>query len=273
MYAYKTAENQVAKSSYRLATGQRINSGADDAAGFKVRENLRAELKSLEASSANISKGENTLNVAQSAINQTLTVLRGDPDDNSNNGLVGLLSSLQTDSSGTITPSADEISAYEDMVSQLQSALGSASYNGVALFDAGTSFDITIGKDTSGTAQTIKVDTTKNAGIADADMTAIDVTLASGNAAAALTSVNNAIKSLTTESGRLGYKQNAVSNVKNSLSAQSTMLKEADGRISSVDTALEGSNLARAELLAQNSMNVMQYSRSFASFVATSAFR
>lgn len=272
MATFKSAENQIAKSSYRLATGERVNSGADDAKGFQIREGLRADLKSLEANTASLTKGENTLNIAQNAINQALTVLRGDPNDDSNNGMVGLLSSLETAADGTLAPSADEISAYTDMVSQLKSTLGSAIYNGTALFSAGTSFDISIGKATDGTAQKLTVDTTKDAGIATADMTAIDVTLAAGNAAAALTSVNNAIQSITAESGRLGFKQNAISNVKNTFSAQSTMLKEADSLISNVDSATEGSRLARAELLAQNSMNVMQYSRSFASFVATSAF-
>lgn len=274
MASFKTAENQIAKSSYRLATGQRVNSGADDAAGFKVREGLRADIKNIAAQSANITKADNVLNIAQSSISQALQVLRGDPDDDSNNGIVGFLASLDGKSDADIAAAAAD---FKDLGAALQSTLGAASYDGVQMFSAdnAVNFNITVGKAVAdGTAQKVAVDTKLNASIKAADFTALTETALTDGASltAAAKAASDAIGALTTESGRLGNKQNVVSYANNSFSAQSTMLKEADGRISSVDSAVESSNLAKAELLAQNSMNVMQYSRSFASFVATSAF-
>jgi len=270
MYVFNRSADQIAKSSLRLATGLRINTGADDATGFKVREGLRADIKGIEAVAGGVRKAENVLDIAQSSIGQALDVLRGVTDDTNSQGIKGFLASVTPDASGNLT--TDDTAVLNDYVKNLQSAIGGASYDGKALFGTGGStFDLVIGKDESGVVQKLTVDTKLYSG-----MTGVAYAgLAAGTDAVEVLKgyVDTLISDLATESGRLGYKQDAVTTAKNVFAQQTTSLKSAEANISSVDTALEGSNLARAELLAQNSMNVIQYSRSFASFVATSAFR
>jgi flagellin len=268
MYSFNRASDQIAKSSIRLATGLRVNTGADDATGFKVREGLRADIKTIEAVAGGVRKAENVLEIAQSSIGQALEVLRGDPDDKNSQGIMGFLAS--------ITPENDKLStkdkaAYDDYIKNFQSSLGGALYDGTSLFaSGGSSFNLTVGKDANAALQSLTIDTTEYGGVSMADFAAL--VAGTANVDALKANVEAAIASLSEESGRLGYKQDAVSSAKNAFAQQTTSLKSAEANISSVDAAVEGSNLARAELIAQNSMNVMQYSRSFASFVATSAF-
>jgi flagellin-like hook-associated protein FlgL len=51
-----------------------------------------------------------------------------------------------------------------------------------------------------------------------------------------------------------------------------TSVTATEGRISNADIAVESSRMARAELIAQNSMNSIMYSRSFAAFSVRSLF-
>ncbi|MCL2745170.1 MAG: hypothetical protein FWE67_15105 [Planctomycetaceae bacterium] len=270
MYVFNRSADQIAKSSLRLATGLRINTGADDATGFKVREGLRADIKGIEAVAGGVRKAENVLDIAQSSIGQALDVLRGVTDDTNSQGIKGFLASVTPDASGNLT--TDDTAVLNDYVKNLQSAIGGAVYDGKALFGTGGStFDLVIGKDESGIVQKLTVDTKLYSGMTGIAYSGL---IAGTDTVEVLKGyVDTLISELATESGRLGYKQDAVTTAKNAFAQQTTSLKSAEANISSVDTALEGSNLARAELLAQNSMNVIQYSRSFASFVATSAFR
>ncbi|GHT34398.1 hypothetical protein FACS189427_01640 [Planctomycetales bacterium] len=269
MYSFNRASDQIAKSSLRLATGLRVNTGADDATGFKVREGLRADIKGIEAVAGGVRKAENVLEIAQSSIGQALEVLRGTPDDVNSQGIMGFLAGV-TPATGDML-SAEDTATLGDYVKTLQSAIGGAVYDGKALFGTGGStFDLAIGKDESGAAQKLTVDTKEYSGMTQAAYSGLQA--ATDTVTALSGYVKTLISDLAAESGRLGYKQDTVSSAKNAFAQQTTSLKSAEANISSVDAAVEGSNLARAELIAQNSMNVMQYSRSFASFVATSAF-
>ncbi|MCH7978466.1 MAG: hypothetical protein IH935_05750 [Acidobacteria bacterium] len=49
---------------FRLASGSRINSGADDAAGLAIADGLRANVTALQQSSRNANDGVGALQVA-----------------------------------------------------------------------------------------------------------------------------------------------------------------------------------------------------------------
>src|SRR5271157_1484110 len=60
---------------YRLSTGSRINSGADDAAGLAIANGLQANVTALTQSALNATEGAGKLQVADGALSQVTTLL------------------------------------------------------------------------------------------------------------------------------------------------------------------------------------------------------
>ena len=60
---------------YRLSSGSRINSGADDAAGLAIADGLRANISALTQSARNTNDGVGHLQVADGALAQVTTLL------------------------------------------------------------------------------------------------------------------------------------------------------------------------------------------------------
>jgi flagellin len=76
------AQNQLAitgsglqKTLFRLSSGSRINSGADDAAGLAIADGLQANITGLTQSARNANDGVGQLQVADGALAQVTTLL------------------------------------------------------------------------------------------------------------------------------------------------------------------------------------------------------
>src|SRR5512140_3620290 len=67
--------SSLQKTLFRLASGSRINSGADDAAGLAIADGLRANITGLTQSSRNATDGIGKLQVADGALAQVTTLL------------------------------------------------------------------------------------------------------------------------------------------------------------------------------------------------------
>lgn len=66
---------EVQKSTERLASGYRINRGADDAAGFAIAEILRADVRSLVQSRRNANDGISLIEVAEGGLNEINNIM------------------------------------------------------------------------------------------------------------------------------------------------------------------------------------------------------
>ena len=71
------AGNQMALSSTleKLSTGYRINRGADSPAGLIISENLRGEIKGINAAIGNAQRAELVLNVAEGGLQEISSML------------------------------------------------------------------------------------------------------------------------------------------------------------------------------------------------------
>jgi flagellin len=67
--------SQLQKTLFRLSSGSRINSGADDAAGLAIADGLRANVTALTQSSRNATDGIGKLQVADGALAQVTSLL------------------------------------------------------------------------------------------------------------------------------------------------------------------------------------------------------
>ena len=68
--------NQIDKTIQQLSTGLRINSAADDAAGFAISEKMRSQISGLDRALQNSQDGISLLQTAEGALEQTNSMLQ-----------------------------------------------------------------------------------------------------------------------------------------------------------------------------------------------------
>ena len=129
------AQNQLAitgaglqKTLFRLSSGSRINSGADDAAGLAIADGLQANITGLTQSARNANDGVGQLQVADGALSQVTTLL---------NRAVTLATESATGTvSNTQRGALDaEFTAIKSEIDRIGST---TNFNGGAVFSAGT---------------------------------------------------------------------------------------------------------------------------------------
>jgi len=116
----------LAKSSERLATGQRINRASDDPAGLVTSENLRAVLAFLDAETRSTQRSDQVIATADSALGEVSDMVRRAEALEVANANGAGLSDVER------AANQMEIDQIHESVNR---ALGSSSFNGQTLFD------------------------------------------------------------------------------------------------------------------------------------------
>ena len=68
--------NQLADSTEKLSSGYRINKAADDAAGLKISEKMRSQIRGLNQASDNAENGISLIQTAEGALTETHAILQ-----------------------------------------------------------------------------------------------------------------------------------------------------------------------------------------------------
>ena len=132
------AQNQLAitgsslqKTLFRLSSGSRINSGADDAAGLAIADGLRANVTALSQSARNATDGIGKMQVADGALSQITNLL---------NRAVTLATEAAT---GTVNQTQrDALDAeYQAIQAEITRIGSKTTYNGTAIFGSGSATD------------------------------------------------------------------------------------------------------------------------------------
>jgi flagellin len=254
MNAYRnlsSTQNTMATSLERLSSGLRINRAADDAAGLAISEKLRAQSNGLNQATANAQDAISLIQTAEGALNETHSILQR-------------MRQLAVQSAND-TNTADDRAAIQKEVDQLITELGRIStdtqFNGQNLLDgtggtagaftfqiganAGQSIDVTIAKADTATlgVDALKVDT----------QTAAD---------AALTTIDTALKTVSTQRADLGAVQNRLQHTINSLSVAAENASAAESRIRDTDMAKEMTAFTRAQILQQAGVSMLAQANS-----------
>jgi flagellin len=123
------SSNAVAKSMERLSSGLRINSAADDAAGYAISQRLTAQVNGLQKASQNVSDATSMVQTAASALSNVQSMLQR---------ISELAVQYQNgDLSGDAT--SGDRGAIQSEVNQLTSEInrqqGAVQFNGISLLD------------------------------------------------------------------------------------------------------------------------------------------
>jgi len=238
--ASNAANNMLQQAMQRLSTGQRINSGKDDAAGIAIASSMTASIRGMNQGIRNANDGIAMAATADGALNEVSNMLQRVRE-------LAVQSASGTYSDDDRTNLQPEVTA---LPTQLTRVLPHTQFNKVALFDgsAGSSGDVTIQAGAT-SADTVTV----SFGDLDlSDATGIDISDA-GDASDALDTIDTALATVNTARASFGAASSQLQSVVNNLSSNVENLSQARSGIQDADFSAETANLAKAQILSQAS--------------------
>ena len=240
---------------YQLASGSRLNSGADDAAGLSIANSLQANITALTQSQQNANDGIGQLQVADGALSQVTTLL---------NRAVTLATEAAT---GTVN--GDQATALNTEFTSIKTEINSigtdTTFNGTSVFTA-TASSIFM-SDASSTAANNTIATTtgvlsstkiggNTVAFGNDDLTS------TGNATTALQDINTAIAAVASLRGTVGANINQLQSASNVMSTQVQNLTSAEDGITAADVASDVSNMSKYNILEQTGMAALAQANS-----------
>ena len=241
--SYKTTKS-METSMARLASGKRINSATDDAAGIQIATRMDTEIRGLNQAVRNAADAQSLLMTTEGALEEVHTIL------------LRIRELAVQSSNGTYT-TQDRV-ALQAEVSDLQTEITRISTDttrsGKKLLDGTLSSGIgfQIGAD-YGQTMTVSIGT-----IAIADLSLGGTTISSAVSAMAYISiVDGAISIISTNRGSYAAAINRLDHTIANLQNIATNLSQSKGRIEDADFAVETANLARVQVLQQASMAML----------------
>lgn len=225
------------KAMQRLSSGYRINSAADDAAGQAVSEKMKAQIKGIGQAIRNAQDGISMLQTAEGGLKQVTD-------------MVGRIRELAVQAASDTLVDNDRLKLQKEVDALLEEITRTAD---AAKFN---------GKDTIGTsAATVSIQVGPNSGDKiDLAFTAVDAdTLGltglsigtQADAAAAITTLDTAIGTLTDKAADFGSLMNRLDYATNTLTIQKENLSAANSRIVDADMAEEMTNFTKFNVLNQ----------------------
>jgi flagellin len=242
--------DRLATSVERIASGIRINRGADDAAGLAISEALRSDIRALRQGIRNANDGISLINVTEGALNEQSGILIR---------LRELSSQAATGTVGSTERATIQLE-FSALSNEINRISATTEFNGQKLIDgslessvAGANqIQIQIGLDSTSNSR-INLNTEVNLGAITTSSLGID-TLAVSTAGAALTaldSINSAIASVTAARGSVGAVQNRLVRSISSQAITVENLQAAESSIRDADIAEEVAQLTRNQILVQ----------------------
>ena len=261
-YNLNNTNTNLQRSLARLSSGSRINSSYDDAGGLAVSMKLSAAIRRTEATQSNINNTLSMLQTQDGALKSAEKVLTRMSE------LIQL--------SGDVTKSTNDRALYQTEYQSLQVQmvdLVDEQFNGVNLFTNGGWNAVIDNTSTSGNTLTVVLsqDGGQTASITQSDLGSVafyvgtasaglagSTALSTNNvfqnittAAAAITTVNQAIQNLASLRATNGSEQVRLTFAADMLAINKNNLEAANSQILDVDVAAESANLAKQNILQQ----------------------
>ena len=216
----------------RLSSGLRINRAADDAAGLAISEKLRGQVSGLNQAATNAQDGISMVQTAEGAMNEAHAMLQK-------------MRQLAVQAANGTNSTANR-AALNSEASQLNEELTKIAdrtkFNGLDLLKGGT-VDLQVGAN-EGDSMTVTLGDLSVVG-PTADLTT------AADAQAAITAIDTAIDTLSTQRSGLGATQNRLEHTIKNLSVSAENLAASESRIRDTDMAKEMTSFTRSQILQQ----------------------
>nr|WP_159464257.1 lateral flagellin LafA [Scandinavium goeteborgense] len=285
--ALNKSNSSLATSMERLATGNRINSSADDAAGKQIASRLQTQSAGDAVAQRNISDATAMLQTADGMFDEMTDVL-------------GRMNDLSTQAANG-TYNDDDLQAmqdeYDELGAQMSDMLQNTTYGGTNLFgtsgagsntgEAGlfqSAVTFQVGAESS---DTITVDISSKLGSLVSDLGTVSASFAadqsssggtvtggseltvSGGAHAAMDSISTAMNDISDIQSSLGASINRLNDTAANLTNMKDNTDVAIGNIMDTDYASEASNMTKQQVLMQTGITMLKQSNSTSSMVGS----
>lgn len=237
-HALQRNQAGLVRTTTRLATGRKINSGKDDPAGLISSEQLAAEIKALEAQTQSLQRANTSASITEGHASQL-------------SGMMSELNVLVVASANEAGLSDAEIAANQMQVDSLVSNIERVRNDVVTSLDGFNMPD-------NGNTEVENLIDGATAALSSIRSGGAN-SLSSGNLEAAMAAIKGAIGEVATARGQIGayQKYHVEPNVRaNQVAVEN--LEESRSRIADADYAVETSNLTRFNILTTASIKVLK---------------
>jgi len=232
--------DKMATHQMRLATGKKINSAADDPAGYQLARSLETRKRGLDVALQNVSQAKNVLNVAEGGYQNVMDILQTVKEKATQAADYSLSDTQRTAINDQVTALIEEI---DDIVTE-------TTFNGASLLDGSYGGAFHTGE--SATDQL-------TIALGDADSTALAInaiSLSTANGASgAIATVSTAIDTLASRVQDVGEYKVRLSSKEQSLSVASTNTEAIRSSVEDADFAKEQMEVMKLQILQQTAIS------------------
>jgi len=229
--------DMLQQSMERLSSGYRINSAADDAAGYVISEKLGAQVSGLQQAQQNAQDATSLVQTADGAMSEVQTMLQRVRDlaVEYNNG------TLDSADQAAITLEVGQLCAE---ISQIASQ---TQFNGIALLSGGATITFQIGANDGEAVAVSALNLFGTSSSFDINSSIFDFS----GATVTLASIDSAIDNVSSAAATFGAIQNRLSDSLTNLQSYQENLSAAQGTIKDTDMASEMANFTSLQVLQQ----------------------
>jgi flagellin len=243
------SSNAVSTAMQRLSSGLRINTAADDAAGYAISQGLTSQVNGFDQASRNVGDAVSMVQTAESSLNNTQSMLQR----------VRELAVQYQNGDLSSTDKTDIQNEVNQLTQEVDRQRGAVTFNGINLLNgtAGGTNGVTfqVGANSGDTLSASFADVEGSTGLgvtgfswsqAASGGTVFDLSQAN-----ALSTLDTAIGNISNLAATLGAVQNRLQYTSDAISSTEENLSASNSRIQDVDMASEMTMLTQQQILQQ----------------------
>jgi flagellin len=244
-----SSQNAVSTAMQRLSSGLRINTAADDAAGYAISQGLTSQVNGFDQASRNVGDAVSMVQTAESSLNNTQSMLQR----------VRELAVQYQNGDLSATDKTDIQNEVNQLTQEVDRQRGAVTFNGISLLNgtAGGANGVTfqVGANSGDTLSASFADVEGSTGLgvtgfswsqAASGGTVFDLSQAN-----ALSTLDTAIGNISNLAATLGAVQNRLQYTSDAISSTEENLSASNSRIQDVDMASEMTTLTQQQILQQ----------------------
>jgi flagellin len=234
-------QNKISSSYSQLSSGNRINSAADDPAGYAISQQMGSQVNALNAATQNAQNGVSLIQTATGAMNQV-------------EGILQTMNTLAVEASNGTQNTADLANLQQEMTAlttQIDTTASTTQFNGIQLLDgSAVALTLQIGFDGTTSSQLSFGISGISSGALGISTGTIGITTQAA-AQSAITAIQTAITSLSGYQASVGSIQDRLGYTISNLQNTSENLVNANATISNTDMATAYTQFSQQQVVEQ----------------------
>lgn len=229
-------QNEINTSYSQLSSGNRINSAANDPAGYAIAQQMTEQVNGLNQATQNAQQGVSLIQTATGGMNQVANILQ------TLNTLANEAAN-STQSSNSQTNLQTEVT---QLLAQITSTATNTQYNTTNLLDGTANITLQVGTAASQTLN-FAISSVSTGALNITGISVASVTFAE----AAITSIQSAITTLSTDQAKLGSYQDQLNYTISNLQNSSLNLQNAEATITNTNMAQAYTQFSQQQVVQQ----------------------